>query len=73
LTPLPNRQCHCGKKRRRSNSSIAPTAALDPLAAAKRAQLRYVSDTLPGITRHKVRNGFDYPCLTGRWCAILQQ
>jgi DNA topoisomerase I len=60
MTPSANRQSHCGKKRRRSDSSIALTAALDPLAAAKRAQLRYVSDTLPGITRHKARNGFDY-------------
>jgi DNA topoisomerase I len=35
-------------------------AALDPEAAAKQAKLRYVSDTMPGITRHQARNGFDY-------------
>jgi DNA topoisomerase-1 len=35
-------------------------AALDPLAAAKLAKLRHVSDEAPGITRHKARNGFDY-------------
>jgi DNA topoisomerase-1 len=42
---------------------IAPAAleaALDPLAAAKLAKLRHVSDDMPGITRHKARNGFDY-------------
>src|SRR5438132_11241749 len=48
------------KKRRRTNSAVAPAAALDPLVAAERAQLRYVSDSMPGITRHKARNGFDY-------------
>ena len=35
-------------------------AALDPEVAAKQAQLRYVDDSVPGITRHKARNGFDY-------------
>ncbi|MGE3781432.1 MAG: DNA topoisomerase IB, partial [Alphaproteobacteria bacterium] len=34
--------------------------ALDPQAAAARAQLRYVSDASPGVTRHAARNGFDY-------------
>ena len=34
--------------------------ALDPLVAAKLAKLRYVSDDLPGITRHQARRGFDY-------------
>jgi DNA topoisomerase-1 len=38
----------------------AVEAALDPLAAAKLAKLRHVSDEAPGITRHKARNGFDY-------------
>src|SRR5690348_16147165 len=37
-----------------------PAAALDPIVAAKQAQLRHVADTMPGITRHKARNGFDY-------------
>src|SRR5947199_771081 len=35
-------------------------AALDPELAAKHARLRHVDDTVPGITRHKARNGFDY-------------
>jgi DNA topoisomerase-1 len=30
------------------------------MAAAKLAKLRHVSDDMPGITRHKARNGFDY-------------
>jgi hypothetical protein len=33
---------------------------LDPAEAAKLAKLRHVSDQMPGITRHKARNGFDY-------------
>jgi DNA topoisomerase-1 len=33
---------------------------LDPVVAARRAQLRHVVDTAPGITRHQARNGFDY-------------
>ncbi|HYU13436.1 MAG TPA: DNA topoisomerase IB [Stellaceae bacterium] len=49
-----------GKKRRRTNGAAPPVAALDPAFAAERAQLRYVSDSMPGITRHKARNGFDY-------------
>lgn len=35
-------------------------SALDPVAAAQAAKLRYVSDDMPGITRHKARDGFDY-------------
>jgi DNA topoisomerase I len=35
-------------------------AALDPELAAKHAKLRHMDDTVPGITRHKARNGFDY-------------
>ena len=34
--------------------------ALDPALAAERARLRYIHDSMPGITRHKARNGFDY-------------
>ena len=33
---------------------------LDPIAAAKLAKLRHVSDQMPGITRHNARDGFDY-------------
>jgi DNA topoisomerase I len=47
--------------KRKSKSAPAPVeAALDPLAAAKLAKLRHVSDELPGITRHSARKGFDY-------------
>lgn len=37
-----------------------PASALDPVAAAKLAKLRYVNDDMPGITRHKSRAGFVY-------------
>jgi DNA topoisomerase I len=40
--------------------SAALEAALDPIAAAHLAKLRHVSDDMPGITRRKARNGFDY-------------
>jgi DNA topoisomerase-1 len=41
-------------------SSNAAEVVLDPMAAAKQAKLRHVSDDMPGITRHKARHGFDY-------------
>jgi len=45
----------------RNNGVAALEAAtLDPVAAARLAKLRHVSDDMPGITRHKARNGFDY-------------
>jgi DNA topoisomerase-1 len=47
-------------KRRQIDTVATPIAALDPAIAAARAQLRYVHDSMPGISRHKVRNGFDY-------------
>src|SRR5258707_9060266 len=34
--------------------------ALDPVAAARAASLRYVSDTTPGITRRRAGTGFAY-------------
>src|SRR5258705_10653784 len=34
--------------------------ALDPLAAARAASLRYVSDATPGITRRRAGTGFAY-------------
>ena len=49
-----------GSNRKRGKRADPPEAALDPVVAAKRAQLRYVSDSAPGITRQKARNGFDY-------------
>ena len=47
-------------KTKRPRQALPPDAALDPIAAAKRAELRYVSDAPPGITRHRAKNGFDY-------------
>src|SRR6476646_985209 len=47
-------------KQRNVDVVSTPIAALDPAVAARRAQLRYVHDTMPGIARHQARNGFDY-------------
>src|SRR6478672_5137297 len=50
-----------GRRQGRKKKDRLPVdAALDPEVAAKQAQLRYVDDSAPGITRHKARNGFDY-------------
>jgi DNA topoisomerase I len=49
-----------GIKDRRREALPPIEAALDPIEAANDAELRYVSDTMPGITRHNARNGFDY-------------
>ena len=46
-------------------------AALDPVAAARAAQLRHVSDDAPGITRHKARHGFDYRDIHGKLIADM--
>jgi DNA topoisomerase-1 len=54
------RQRSAHTKRRRVDTLPTPVAALDPAVAAERAQLRYVHDSMPGITRRKARNGFDY-------------
>ncbi len=40
--------------------AILEAVPADPAASAKAAQLRYVSDDGPGITRHNARHGFDY-------------
>ncbi len=47
-------------KQRQIDTVATLEAALDPAVAAKRAALRYVHDSMPGITRHNARNGFDY-------------
>ena len=47
-------------KQRNVDVVATPIAALDPAVAARRAQLRYVHGTMPGITRRQARNGFDY-------------
>src|SRR4051812_26579383 len=39
---------------------------LDPMAAARAASLRYVSDTMPGITRRRSGTGFTYRDAEGR-------
>src|SRR5205085_12084191 len=50
-----------GRRQVRSKKVTPPIeAALDPEVAAKQAQLRYVDDSVPGVTRLKARNGFDY-------------
>ncbi len=43
-----------------------PTPALDPVATAKAAGLRYISDTRPGIRRLKTRTGFRYTTPDGK-------
>jgi len=46
---------------KRSRKSLpAPEPILDPVASARAAGLRYVSDTRPGIGRKRSRNGFRY-------------
>jgi DNA topoisomerase-1 len=47
-------------KQRKIDTVATLEAALDPTVAAKRAALRYVNDSMPGITRHIARNGLDY-------------
>src|ERR1043166_3344037 len=47
-------------KKKKQDLAATLEVALDPEVAAKRAHLRYVHDSVPGITRHKARNGFDY-------------
>ena len=49
-----------GRQVRSKKDRLPVEAALDPEVAAKLAQLRYVDDASPGITRHKARNGLDY-------------
>jgi DNA topoisomerase-1 len=41
--------------------------ALDPVAAAKLAKLRHVSDDMPGITRHRAGKSFDYRLPDGKF------
>jgi DNA topoisomerase I len=53
-------QQHTGGKTKPAKQTLPVAAALDPVIAAKQAKLRYVSDALPGITRHRAKNGFDY-------------
>lgn len=54
-------QAHDNKSlAKRNNAAAVLEAARDPVAAAKLAKLRHVCDDVPGISRHKARNGFDY-------------
>lgn len=46
-----------------------PAIALDPVAAARAAKLRHVSDDAPGVTRHKAASGFDYRDVHGELMA----
>jgi len=45
---------------------------LDPVAAAKAANLRHVSDDAPGITRQKARQGFNYRDIHGELIADME-
>jgi len=47
-------------------------ANLDSIAAAGAARLRHVADDMPGITRHKARNGFDYRDADGKLIADIE-
>jgi len=47
-------------KQRKIDTVATLEAAHDPAVAAQRAELRYVNDSMPGITRRDARNGFDY-------------
>jgi DNA topoisomerase I len=55
-----NRVSGSSATRKKRGSPTALEVVLDPIAAAKLAKLRHVSDQMPGITRHKGRDGFDY-------------
>jgi DNA topoisomerase-1 len=46
--------------------AIAEPATLDPVIAAKAAQLRYVTDAAPGIRRRRAGKGFAYAAPDGR-------
>jgi DNA topoisomerase I len=46
--------------------AVATAVAADPAASARAAQLSYVSDDRPGITRHPARHGFDYRDVHGQ-------
>src|SRR5437764_11501816 len=47
-------------KQRQIDTVATLEAGLGPAVAAKGGQLRYVHDSMPGITRHRARNGLDY-------------
>jgi DNA topoisomerase I len=55
-----NQACDASSTLKQNNGVAAFEAAVDPVVAAKLAKLRHVSDDMPGIMRHKARNGFDY-------------
>jgi DNA topoisomerase I len=46
--------------------AVPPAPATDPLAAARAARLRYVSDVDPGIRRRRAGGGFTYVDANGR-------
>ena len=55
-----NKNNSSNSKKKDQSLAVRLDVALDPEIAAKRAKLRYVHDSMPGITRHKALNGFDY-------------
>jgi hypothetical protein len=60
-------------KQRQIDTVATLEAALDPAVAAKRAALRYVHDSMAGITRHNARNGSTIVCPMARWCATSRR
>ena len=71
-----------GAKRRSPRAPIIPSPALkkvaasaildDPIAAARAARLRHVSDDSPGITRHQAQHGFDYRDIHGELISDIE-
>ena len=55
-----NKNNSSNSKKKDQSHAVRLDVALDPEIAAKRAKLRYVHDSMPGIIRYKARNGFDY-------------
>jgi DNA topoisomerase I len=48
-----------------ASAAAVSTQADDPLAAARSARLRHVTDDIPGIARRHAASGFDYLDLDG--------
>ena len=64
-----NQACDTTSTSNKTAGAIEST--LDPVATAKLAKLRHVSDDIQGITRHKARRGFDYRFPDGKWVRDL--
>jgi len=66
-----NQACDTTSTSNRNKTAGAIGSTLDPVATAKLAKLRHVSDDIPGINRHKARRGFDYRFPDGEWVRDL--